>query len=358
MKSIAVSLPDPGPFGWGVCGRELTAALKELADVIEPRLPAPSEVFTCPLLSAIEGVSLRPLRPQLNSCVRHVGYCFVENNLEVVRYAQAANKVFDVIATGSSWCTEALKNAGVAKAETIIQGIHPDFFEAKDRRPKGAPFTVFTGGKLEFRKGQDIAVRALQMFMGRHPDVLVKTCWFNAWPDTVMSLTQSKYLPRLAEAQSPVDIYDALWEALPVGRVIHYDQTPMAMKDVASLYAATDIGLFPNRCEAGTNLVMMEYMAAGKPVIATYATGHKDVLGEGAPFNLLRNEELLVHSAPGVPAGVWVEPSVTEVFNKLELAYRMRDELAFEGSINQANMRRHTWQHCAERFMELLFPAS
>ena len=39
------------------------------------------------------------------------------------------------------------------------------------------------------------------------------------------------------------------------------------------VYQNTDVGIFPSRCEAGTNLVMMEYMACGKPAIATVGTG-------------------------------------------------------------------------------------
>jgi len=39
----------------------------------------------------------------------------------------------------------------------------------------------------------------------------------------------------------------------------------------------TDFGVFPNRCEGGTNLVLMEYASCGRPVVANFHTGHRDV---------------------------------------------------------------------------------
>lgn len=50
------------------------------------------------------------------------------------------------------------------------------------------------------------------------------------------------------------------------------------------IYKNTDIGLFPNRCEGGTNLMLMEYMACGKPVIASAQTGHADIIRHNNAF--------------------------------------------------------------------------
>ena len=65
---------------------------------------------------------------------------------------------------------------------------------------------------------------------------------------------------------------------LDVSRVITLGPRPNAL--LARIYRNTDVGLFPNRCEGGTNLVLMEYMACGKPVVAVDATGHRDVVRE------------------------------------------------------------------------------
>ena len=49
----------------------------------------------------------------------------------------------------------------------------------------------------------------------------------------------------------------------------------LEQEDLAEVMNKTDIGIFPNRVEGGTNLVLMEYLACGKPVIASYGTGQR-----------------------------------------------------------------------------------
>jgi hypothetical protein len=36
---------------------------------------------------------------------------------------------------------------------------------------------VFSGGKLEHRKGQDLVIRAFVRFVQRHPDAVLVTAW-------------------------------------------------------------------------------------------------------------------------------------------------------------------------------------
>ena len=42
---------------------------------------------------------------------------------------------------------------------------------------------VFSGGKFELRKGQDVVIRAYRVLEDRHPDVMLVNAWFNPWPD-------------------------------------------------------------------------------------------------------------------------------------------------------------------------------
>jgi glycosyltransferase involved in cell wall biosynthesis len=61
-----------------------------------------------------------------------------------------------------------------------------------------------------------------------------------------------------------------------MGRI--YTHSLLSQRDLRNVIRNTDIGLFPNRCEGGTNLSLMEYMATGKPVVATTTSGHRDIL--------------------------------------------------------------------------------
>ena len=74
-----------------------------------------------------------------------------------------------------------------------------------------------------------------------------------------------------------------------------------------------DVALFPNRCEGGNNLVAMESIASGVPVILSANTGHLDIIaeiGSDVLFPLVRQgrvppASLAVHclSAPGSIGG-------------------------------------------------------
>jgi glycosyltransferase involved in cell wall biosynthesis len=119
------------------------------------------------------------------------------------------------------------------------------------------------------------------------------------------------------------------------------------------VYEQTDVGLFTNRCEGGTNLVMMEYMACARPVIATYATGHVDMINEHNAILLRNNIERTYELVPGLFAD-WVEPSVEESLESLEFAYDHRDELGMLGTQAGAQMAKYSWERCAQEAIELM----
>ena len=76
-----------------------------------------------------------------------------------------------------------LDGAGIPSVP-LHQGVDTTLFHpGPPRRPFGDRFVVFSGGKLAFRKGQDLVVAAFRRFHRRHPDALLVTCWQNSWPD-------------------------------------------------------------------------------------------------------------------------------------------------------------------------------
>jgi glycosyltransferase involved in cell wall biosynthesis len=127
---------------------------------------------------------------------------------------------------------------------------------------------------------------------------------------------------------------------------------------LAYIFKNTDVGLFPNRCEGGTNLMLMEYMACGKPVIATKKTGHADIVMDNNTFTIERYIPLQIREGNLSKYKGWVEPDVDEIVNHLETAYNNQERCKRKGQAAGELLSELTWQKAAAAFhktaMELI----
>ena len=247
-------------FGAGTCGkylaRELGAAVLE--DGPERDVDEPLIQFT---------------GPDCEQQTKHrgspnVGYVFTDS--ETLTAPQVENLMaFDVLVAGSTWNANVISKHGF-DCSVAIQGVDTGIFRPMPREQLKDRFVIYSGGKWEHRKGQDLVIRAVREFQKLHGDVILVASWFNIW--------------------SGKDGYD---EARKAG--VHIIGLPLyGHDDLAWHMNQTDVGLFPNRCEGGTNLVMMDYLACGKPVIARNATGQKDILDEVDNIDLCGDDDSVV----------------------------------------------------------------
>jgi glycosyltransferase involved in cell wall biosynthesis len=125
-------------------------------------------------------------------------------------------------------------------------------------------------------------------------------------------------------------------------------------EQLRELYAQTDLGVFPNRCEGGTNLVLMEYMACGKPVVASNTSGHRDILTPDNALVLDDLADLSVVSETGERMARWQEPSLDELVSKIEYAYMNRERIRCIGKKAAQDVGRLTWRRSAQRLLALL----
>ena len=306
------------------------------------------------MLKAITDESLQPWMSKLKGNFT-AGYTFFEMNVLAPQNIQHGRENFDIIVTGSKWCEEVLRNHGLSNVTTIIQGTDPQLFNPahaekqlfKDR------FVVFSGGKFELRKGQDIVIRAYKVLQDRHPDVMLINACYNPWPFSMQTMAASPYIKcNITERDYLKAINKILLEnGIDLNRVINV--LPRQNAQMARLYKNTDVGLFPNRCEGGTNLVLMEYMACGKPVIASFSSGHKDILN---PSNavLIQNMKPLNINSRGALQAVWDDPDLDETIDHLEKAYQNRDNLNLIGQQAGLDMTHLTWKKTGHEFYNLL----
>lgn len=312
-----------------------------------------------PVLCALGNDFVRPRGVNGGELVGHptVGVVFFEQpQLDAATVARA--KAFPLIVTGSTWNEKILREYGITNVKTVIQGIDPSLFHPAPRLGVlGDRFLVFSGGKLELRKGQDLVMAAFAIFAKRHPDAMLVTAWHSPWPKFAEGLNQSRRAaPVVFGADEKVDVR-AWGEAngIPPQQILDLGAVPNAQ--MPPILREMDVALFPNRAEGGTNLVAMECMACGVPTILSANTGHTDLIE-------VDNCYALTEQSPvgGIGAGVgatpgWGTSSVEEMVEALERAYADRDDARRRGLRGAETLAKLTWARTAEEMKHTVLAA-
>ena len=221
---IYLVLPCGSNFGWGICGKYLVKELSDLAETAlitedfsagdigdeleyhflksrlasrysKGRINVSSRHVAHPVLQAITDQTLRPWLADIKGAFK-AGYTFFEMNVLPPQSIKNGLDNFDVIVTGSKWCEDVLRTYGLNRVATIIQGVDPQLFNPShnEKQMLKDRFVVFSGGKFEFRKGQDIVIRAYKVLQDRHPDVMLVNAWHNPWPFSMKTMETSPYI--------------------------------------------------------------------------------------------------------------------------------------------------------------------
>ncbi|HZZ41541.1 MAG TPA: glycosyltransferase family 4 protein [Tepidisphaeraceae bacterium] len=378
---IYVAMPMGLAHGWGVAGRMITRELAKLdavrlytqpiADELfentfewnfirslqpagtDPLHPPEGSAVDVPVLKGIPAATI-PFHPNLRG-TRNVGYTFFEDDLVIKATRSPGFEGFDYLVAGSSWCAEVLRAANYPGVKVILQGVDPQVFNPlfNQKQYLQDQFVVFSGGKLEFRKGQDVVIRAYKVLQDRHKDVALVNVWHNQWSWNAATISASRLINIPVASGPHVEIVNQLLAAngIDVSRVISLPA--IANPILPRIYRNTDVGIFPSRCEGGTNLVMSEYMACGKPAIATFHSGHKDILTEENSFPLKAQVENVITNEAG-PVGRWCETDLDEAIETLEYAYQNRELLRTKGAAAAKTFERLTWEQTAREFYGLL----
>ena len=347
---IYLGLVKGDNYGWGVCSRYLIHELSRLRSVrvlTGQQGPEPNGRLGAKLFQALTGADFRPLFETARG-TENFGYTFFEN--ELGRHSIENAKRYDLVLAGSSWCRDRMQERGISNCDVLIQGIDPDVFHPIKEHTPPDRFVIFSGGKFELRKGQDLVLRAVKVLQEKYPDVYLVNCWYNLWPQSARQMACSPHISfQYNSNHSWTGLMQQTYLAngLDPGRIRTMGLVPYRQQ--RELFKQTDIGIFPNRCEGGTNLVMMEYMACAKPAIVSYTSGHKDIVTEDNALLLRQMTDLEITSKRGALVGRWQEPCLDELISKLEFAYHHRSRLRKIGHRAGSDLSHYTWKRCARQ---------
>src|SRR5262245_8419066 len=213
MQPILLNWPASSVYGWGILG--LNLFWRWAADKgVRPLMGAPigeadlagsdplrvftareaivaSNMFQHELartgrqsvnFPVIHGLGNGLVGPESVKGTRNIGRCIFEDT----RLSGLDEKLarFDVLLCASHWNAELLKAHCKKRVEFIYEGVDPALFHPAPRSGLLEPgrFYIFSGGKVEYRKGHDLVLLAFREFSRRHKDAVLVTAWHSPWP--------------------------------------------------------------------------------------------------------------------------------------------------------------------------------
>lgn len=287
-----------------------------------------------------------------------IGVAFFETAL-LAPEAIARARALERIVAGSSWNARVLEAHGLRRVSVVLQGIDPALFHPAPRRGLFRDrFLVFSGGKLELRKGQDLVLSAFRRFAARHPEALLVTAWHSPWPALARTLeARDLVAPVVLGPDGRIDV--CAWaeaNGVRAGQVLDVGAVPNAL--LPPILRECDVALFPNRCEGGTNLVAMECMACGVPAILSANTGHLDLIEADSCYPLARQRTMGGAAAgfAGVPG--WGESDTEEIVASLEAVLADPAEARRRAVRGAERIGRLTWSATAAAMKSVVLGGS
>jgi glycosyltransferase involved in cell wall biosynthesis len=277
---------------------------------------------------------------------RNIGVIFCETS-PLPEAEVKTLKEFEFIITGSTWNASSLKSLGI-ETRTVIQGVDLDIFTPHPKRYLEDRFVVFSGGKLEFRKGQDLVLRAFSVFSKKHADALLINAWRSPWEQHIAASINRSQLcePFFPSPDIGKSIDDWIFRNnVRLENVISLGPTPNRL--MPEVFREVDLAVFPNRCEGGTNLVAMEALAYGLTSIISENTGHLDIIKDD---NCIPLRQITSAAREQGECG-WGESSVDDLVDLMEEAYHGK---RVQPSKARGSMMQHSWKNAINSLLTLL----
>jgi glycosyltransferase involved in cell wall biosynthesis len=274
--------------------------------------------------------------------IRNVARCIFESTrIE----GTEALEPYDNLLCASEWAASLLRATTDKPVTMIHEGIDHSLFFPGPRSDVLDPecFYVFTGGKIEFRKAQDLVILAFREFAARHDDAVLVAAWHSPWAGMSGGFQGRLPVPLHNDANGAPKIRQ--WVTENGIKPHQFIELPLTANSLMpAVLREMDCALQVSRCEACTNLPAKEAMACGVPVIVANNTGTRDLIDTDNCVAL--NSQDRVTGPSGVGTEGWGESRVEEIVEALETLYadtQMRKRISARGAAWILEHRR-TWR--------------
>jgi glycosyltransferase involved in cell wall biosynthesis len=162
-EPLYLGLISGNNYGWGVCSRYLIEELakKTKCQVLnEADGTAQNKNLNGKLIQALTSGDFFAMFENARG-TENYGYTFFENEL-TTHSVENAQK-YDLVLAGSTWCRDRMLEKGIHNCDVLVQGIDPNIFYPITEDKRSNHFVIFSGGKFELRKGQDLILRAVKI---------------------------------------------------------------------------------------------------------------------------------------------------------------------------------------------------
>lgn len=254
---------------------------------------------------------------------------------------------FDAILTGSYWNKKLLEKVTDKEIMVIHEGVDDSVFSPT---PKSGllpeeNFYIFSGGKIEYRKGQDLVLQAFKIFAERHQDARLVVAWRSPWPH--LSVGMRGVLEHELKLTNDNFLDIKRWcseNGIPDWKVI--DLPIMSNYSISQIYKEIDVGIQLSRAEACTCLPLMEMMASGVPCVASLNTGLMDLVNEKNSIPIECKDLAACNKLETID---WGQADLDATVHALEMLYQNKTKRINLGNNSASWMRQNgiTWSRHA-----------
>lgn len=294
--------------------------------------------------------------PMERAFARNAGFAS-NTETDINRQARERGESLDLLIAGSAWQADLLRSAGLDNVVQLAPGFDGRRFHPGPRKNLfPGRFVIFSGGRLDFRKGQDLVIAAVREFRRRHPETLLIHAWQNLWPELIVPFDAAGIvhdLPEYVGGQLNITKWLAS-HGLPPESVV--DAGLVSNTVLPDIVREAHVGLFPSRAEASPGTAMLECMASGVPCIVARNTGHNEWAADDFSFPLIEQSEVPSAHARVRASEGWGASSVEEIIAQLEVAYSSAGDTRRRAVAAARQSAPLGWHRHTAGFVEVLQP--